>query len=74
LPVAVDERFAASAVAELCQELRLGAVADFYSGIAQGAAGKQATFADFLEETYAPSGMLAGLALATCSPASPVSR
>jgi DNA replication protein DnaC len=38
-------------IAELCQELRLSAVPDLYSGIAQSAAAKQASFADFLEET-----------------------
>lgn len=38
-------------IAELCQELRLGAVPNLYSGIAQSAAAKQASFADFLEET-----------------------
>jgi len=38
-------------LAELCQDLRLSAVPDLYSGIAQGAAAKQASFADFLEET-----------------------
>src|SRR6185312_7428836 len=37
-------------IAELCQELRLGAVPGLYSGIAQSAAAKQASFADFLEE------------------------
>jgi DNA replication protein DnaC len=35
----------------LCQELRLSAVPNLYSGIAQGAATKEASFTDFLEET-----------------------
>ena len=38
-------------IAELCQELRLSAVPNLYSGIAQSAAAKEASFADFLEET-----------------------
>jgi hypothetical protein len=38
-------------IAELCQELRLSAVPDLYSGIAQSAAAKEASFADFLEDT-----------------------
>src|ERR1700724_2962755 len=38
-------------IAELCQELRLSAVPDLYSGIAQSAAAKEASFADFLEES-----------------------
>jgi DNA replication protein DnaC len=38
-------------IAELCQELRLSAVPDLYSSIAQSAAAKQVSFADFLEET-----------------------
>jgi DNA replication protein DnaC len=35
----------------LCQELRLSAMPNVYSGIAQSAATKEASFADFLEET-----------------------
>ena len=38
-------------IVELCQELRLSAMPSLYSGIAQGAAAKEASFADFLEET-----------------------
>ena len=38
-------------IGELCQELRLSAVPNLYSGIAQSAAAKEASFADFLEET-----------------------
>ena len=38
-------------IAELCQELRLSAVPNLYPGIAQGTAAKDASFADFLEET-----------------------
>ena len=38
-------------IAELCQELRLAAIPDLYSGIAQSAAVKEASFVDFLEET-----------------------
>ena len=38
-------------IAELCQELRLSAVPNLYSGIAQSAAAKETSFADFLEET-----------------------
>jgi DNA replication protein DnaC len=37
-------------IAELCQELRLGAVPGLYSGIAQSAAAKQASLTDFREE------------------------
>ena len=38
-------------IVELCQELRLSALPNLYSGIAQSAAAKDASFADFLEET-----------------------
>jgi DNA replication protein DnaC len=38
-------------IVELCQELRLSAVPNLYSGIAQSAAAKDTSFADFLEET-----------------------
>ena len=38
-------------IVELCQELRLSAVPNLYSGVAQSAATKEASFADFLEET-----------------------
>jgi hypothetical protein len=38
-------------IVELCQELRLSAMPNLYSGIAQSAAAKEASFADFLEET-----------------------
>ena len=38
-------------IVELCQELRLSAMPNLYSGIAQSAAAKAASFADFLEET-----------------------
>jgi DNA replication protein DnaC len=38
-------------IVELCQELRLSAMPNLYSGIAQSAAAKEACFADFLEET-----------------------
>ena len=38
-------------IVELCQELRLSAMPNLYSGIAQSAAAKDASFADFLEET-----------------------
>src|SRR5207247_10814492 len=37
-------------LAELSRELRLSAVPDLYSAIAQSAAAKAASFADFLEE------------------------
>ena len=37
-------------IVELSQELRLSAVPNLYSAIAQGAAAKDASFADFLEE------------------------
>ena len=37
-------------LAELSRELRLSAVPGFYSAIAQSAAAKSASFADFLEE------------------------
>ena len=37
-------------LAELSRELRLSAVPDLYSGIAQSAAAKEASFTDFLEE------------------------
>ena len=37
-------------LAELSRELRLNAVPDLYSVIAQSAAAKSASFADFLEE------------------------
>ena len=38
-------------ISDLCQELRLTAIPDLYSGIAQDAAAKQASFTDFMEET-----------------------
>jgi DNA replication protein DnaC len=38
-------------IVELCQELRLSAMPNLYSGIAQSSAAKEASFADFLEET-----------------------
>jgi DNA replication protein DnaC len=38
-------------IVELCQELRLSAVPNLYSGVAQSAVAKEASFADFLEET-----------------------
>ena len=38
-------------IVELCQELRMSAMPNLYSGIAQSAAAKEASFADFLEET-----------------------
>jgi len=38
-------------ILELCQELRLSAMPNLYPGIAQSAAAKAASFADFLEET-----------------------
>jgi IstB-like ATP binding protein len=38
-------------IVELCQELRLSAMPNRYSGIAQSAAAKDASFADFLEQT-----------------------
>src|SRR6516162_1542293 len=38
-------------IVELCQELRLSAMPNLYSGIAQSAAAKAASLADFLEET-----------------------
>ena len=38
-------------IVELCQELRLSAMPNLYSGIAQSAAAKETSFADFLEET-----------------------
>src|SRR3954449_5030954 len=37
-------------IVELCQELRLSAMPNLYSGIAQSAAVKEASFTDFLEE------------------------
>jgi hypothetical protein len=37
-------------LAELSRELRFSAVPDLYSGIAQSAAAKEASFTDFLEE------------------------
>jgi len=37
-------------LAELCRELRLNAVPNLYPSIAQSAAAKSASFADFLEE------------------------
>jgi DNA replication protein DnaC len=37
-------------IVELCQELRLSAMPTLYSGIAQSAAAKETSFADFLEE------------------------
>jgi hypothetical protein len=37
-------------LAELARELRLSAVPDLYSAIAQSAAARSASFADFLEE------------------------
>lgn len=37
-------------IAELCAELRLGAVADLYGALAQGAVAKDASYAAFLEE------------------------
>jgi NitT/TauT family transport system substrate-binding protein len=40
-------------ILELCQELRLSAMPNLYSGIAQSAAAKEASFADFLEELRA---------------------
>jgi hypothetical protein len=51
LPAAANERFAAPAHAELYQELRLTAIPNLYPTIAQSAAAKDASFADFLEET-----------------------
>ena len=36
-------------LADLCRELRLSAVADVYSAVAQDVAAKEASFADFLE-------------------------
>jgi IstB-like ATP binding protein len=36
-------------LADLCRELRLSAVADLYSAVAQDVAAKEASFADFLE-------------------------
>jgi DNA replication protein DnaC len=38
-------------IVELCQELRLSATPNLYSGIAQSAAAKEASFADFLKQT-----------------------
>jgi DNA replication protein DnaC len=38
-------------IAELCQELHLTAMPNLYSAVAQSAATKDASFADFLEET-----------------------
>ena len=38
-------------IIELCRELRLSAMPHLYSGIAQSAVAKEASFADFLEET-----------------------
>ncbi len=38
-------------IAELCAELRLSAVPDIYSGLAQKAASGDSSFSDFLEET-----------------------
>ncbi len=38
-------------IAELCLELRLSAVPNLYSGIAQSAAAKESSFADFLEKS-----------------------
>ena len=38
-------------ILELCQELRLSAMPNLYPGVAQSAAAKAASFADFLEET-----------------------
>ena len=38
-------------ITDLCQELRLTAIPDLYSGIAQAAVAKQASLTDFLEET-----------------------
>ena len=37
-------------IVELCQGLRLSAMPNLYSGIAQSAAAKDTSFADFLEE------------------------
>jgi DNA replication protein DnaC len=37
-------------ITDLCQELRLTAIPDLYSGVAQTAAAKQASLTDFLEE------------------------
>jgi len=37
-------------LAELARELRLSAIPDLYSAIAQSAAAKAASYADFLEE------------------------
>ena len=38
-------------IAELCGELRLGAVPDLYGATAQAAAARDASFSDFLEDT-----------------------
>jgi hypothetical protein len=57
---------------ELCRELRLSAVPDLYSAIAQSAAAKAASFTDFLEEIL--RGERVGPAPARCSPVSLGSR
>jgi hypothetical protein len=46
--------------AELSRELPLSAVPDLYSAIAQSAAAKSGSFADFIEEMCLPSAMRAG--------------
>lgn len=38
-------------IADLCSELRLGAMADLYGATAQAAAARDASFSDFLEDT-----------------------
>jgi hypothetical protein len=43
-------------IAELCEELRLSAVPNRYSGIAQSAVAKEVSFADFLEATLRAEG------------------
>ena len=42
-------------ILELCQELRLSAMPNLYSGIAQSAAAKEASFADFSKRRCGPN-------------------
>ena len=64
-------------LAELARELRLNTVPDLYSVIAQTAAAKSASFADFLEEILRAERDARRAPRAKCSPgwpASPPSR
>lgn len=74
-PEACGERFAAPAPGRgLARELRLSAVPDLCSVIAQSAAPGRPPLPTFWRRSYAPSVMHVGLGPATCSPGWPAFR